>query len=102
MSKKKTGVRERLVMIIKDMYERTNTKVQTVYGNTGKFEVKVGLHEGLALSPFLFVIVMNLLSQNIKDIDLWELLFADDLAIAAYTEENLQERINMRQECLKS
>ena len=84
------GVLERLVMIVKDMYEGANTEVRTSYGNAGKFVVKVVLHQGSALRPFLFVIVKDVLSQKIRDRDLWELLFADDLAITAYTEEDLQ------------
>jgi len=33
------------------------TVVRTVYGNSKCFEVKVGMHQGSALSPFVFVTV---------------------------------------------
>ena len=35
------------------------TGVRTVYGNSKSSEVKVGMHQGSALSPLLFVIVMD-------------------------------------------
>ena len=33
--------------------------VRTVYGNSKCFQVKVGMHQGSALSPLLFVIVIE-------------------------------------------
>jgi len=35
--------------------------VRTVYGNSNSFQVKVSVHKGTALSPLLFVIVMEAL-----------------------------------------
>ena len=43
------------------MYAGAKTVVRTDYGNSKGFEVKVGMHQGSALSPLLFVIsVKNL------------------------------------------
>jgi len=42
------------------------TVVRTVYGNSKGLEVKVGIHQGSALSPLLFVIVMEALSREVK------------------------------------
>jgi len=44
------------------MYTDAKTVVRTLYGNSNGFEVKVGMHHGSALSPLLFVIVMEALS----------------------------------------
>jgi len=41
------------------MYTVAKTVVRTVYGNSKCFEVKVGMHQGSALSPLLLVIVME-------------------------------------------
>ena len=42
------------------------TDVRTVYGNSKCFEVKVGMHQGSALSHLLFVIVMEALSRELE------------------------------------
>ena len=66
------------------------TFVRTVYGNSKGFEVKVGMHLGISgLSPLLFVIVMEAISSEFRVALPWELLYADDLAVIAETEEEL-------------
>ena len=53
---------------------RAKTVVRTVYGNSKSFEVKVGMHQGSALSPLLFVIVMEAISREFRVALPWELL----------------------------
>jgi len=55
------------------------TVVRTVYGNSNSFEVKVSKHQSSALSPLLFVIVMEALSTEVRVALPWGLLYADDL-----------------------
>jgi len=50
------GVEEWLVSAVMSMYTGAKTVVRTVYGNSSSFEVNVGMHQGSALSPLLFVI----------------------------------------------
>ena len=50
---------------------------------------KVGMHQGSALSPLLFMIVMEAISTEFRVALLWELLYADHLAVIAETEEKL-------------
>ena len=45
--------------MVMTMHLRANTVVKTAYGNTGGFEVNVGVHQGSGLSPLLFVIVIR-------------------------------------------
>ena len=57
--------------------------------------VKEGsIPEDWALSPLLFVIVMEAISREISVALPWELLYADDLAVIAETEEELIKRFN--------
>ena len=52
------------------------------------------MHQGSALSPLLFVIVMEAISREFR-VDLpWELLYADDLVVIVETEEDLIKRLN--------
>jgi len=53
------GVEEWLASPVMSMYAGAKTVVRTVYGNSSGSEVKVGMHQGSALSPLLFVIVME-------------------------------------------
>jgi len=45
--------------IIKDMYDGVVVNVRTCGGITSDFSITIGLHQGSALSLFLFVIVMD-------------------------------------------
>jgi len=68
--------------------------VRTVYGNSSGLEVKVGMHQGSAFSPLLFVIVLEAISREFRVALPWELLYTDDLVVTAETEEDLIKRLN--------
>ena len=91
---RKLGVEEWLVSAVMSMYTGAKTVVRTVYGNSKGFEVKVGMHQGSALSPLLFVIVKDAKSREFRAALPWELLYADDMAVKAQTEEELIKRLN--------
>ncbi|KAK3556885.1 hypothetical protein QTP70_022382, partial [Hemibagrus guttatus] len=61
---RKSGVAEKYVRVVQDMYERSRTVVKCAVGQTEEFKVEVGLHQGSALSPFLFAMVMDQLSEK--------------------------------------
>ena len=44
----------RYIQVIRDMYDDARTIVRTPVGDTAAFPVDVGLHQGSALSPFMF------------------------------------------------
>ena len=52
--------------IIWDMYDGVVTNVRTCGGMTSDFSITIGLHQGCALSPFLFVIVMDEFTRAIQ------------------------------------
>ena len=82
---RKLGVEEWLVSAVMSVYSGAKTVVRTVYGNSKDFEVKVGMHQGSALSPLLFLIVMEAISRKFRVALPWELLYADDLAVITET-----------------
>ena len=50
--------------------------------------MKVGLHQGSAISPLLFIIIMDVLSSEIDTEPPWAMLFADDLVLCSSRERN--------------
>ena len=74
---RKKRVPEAYIKIIPDMYEECQTQVTTREGNTEYFNVKVGLHQGSAISPLLFIIIMDVLDTEPP----WNMLFAKDLVL---------------------
>ena len=57
------GVPEWIVVIVQTMYNGAKSKI-TVNGlYTDKFEIKVGVYQGLVLSPLFFIIVLEALSS---------------------------------------
>jgi hypothetical protein len=54
----KNKVPTKYVALIKDMYDKIMTSVRTTYGDTNVFLINIGLHQGLALSHYLFALVI--------------------------------------------
>jgi len=50
----------------------------------------MGMHQGSALSPLLFVTVIEAMYREFRVALPWELLYADDLAVIAETKEQLK------------
>ena len=77
---RKSGLAEKYVRIVQDMYDDSITAVRCAVGVTEGFEVKVGLHQGSALSPCLFAMVMDRMTDDIREEAPWTMMFADDIA----------------------
>ena len=75
------------------MYTGAKTVIGTVCGNSIGFEVNVRMHQGSALTTLLFGIVMEAMSGEFRVALPWELLYADDLAVTAETEEEVIKKL---------
>ena len=62
---RKRQVPEAYIDIIKDMYKGCTTSVVTNVGETEEIDIEVGLHQGSALSPLLFIIIMDVITEDI-------------------------------------
>ena len=49
---RKSGIVEKYMRLVQDMYEESKTVVRCAAGTIENFKVKAGLHQGSALSPF--------------------------------------------------
>ena len=53
------------IKIIKNTYDGARTTVRSAAGLTKEFKIGVGLYQGSALSPFLFAIIIDRLTEDI-------------------------------------
>ena len=90
---RKSGRVEKYVQLVQDMYEGSETVVRCAVGTTESFKVKVGLNQGSALSPFLFVVIMDRLTDEVRREPPWTMLFADDIVICEETREEVEQRL---------
>ena len=63
------------------LYKCCKTSVSVDGELSSSFFVKVGVHQGSALSPLSFIMVIDDLTENVKDGSLMELLYADNLVL---------------------
>ena len=86
-------VPEKYVRLIQEMYKYAVTKVRSSVGETDGFEVKVGLHQGSALSPFIFNIVMDVMTREVRETVPWSIMYADDIVLCAENREDLEANL---------
>ena len=84
------------------IYEKARTTVRTKQVGSEEFEVKVGVHQGSVLSLLLFVAVMEVVTQKVREGLPWELLYADDLVLVAQSIEKLREKVQRWKACMES
>ena len=83
------NVTSRYIELIQDMYRDATTMVRSAVGDTGAFPISVGLHQGSALSPYLFAIVVDELTKHVQEDVPWCMLFADDIVLVDETKEGV-------------
>ena len=89
---RKSGLAEKYVRIVQDMYDDRTTAARCVVGVTEGFDVKVGLHQGSALGPCLFAMVMDRMTDEIREEAPWTLMFAGDIMTCSESNEHALER----------
>ena len=87
-------VPEKLIKQVMALYKNTRSRVKVKAGISEEFEIGVGVHQGSGLSPLLFIVVMNEVTKEGLEQDLWELLYADDIVLTARTKNEVIEKFN--------
>ena len=83
-------VPEKYVRLIKEMYRDVKTIVGSGVGTTEGFKVKVELHQSSAISPFLFNIVLDVLTRGVRHGVPWSMMYADDVVLCGETSEEVE------------
>ncbi|XP_064072281.1 uncharacterized protein LOC135193495 [Vanessa tameamea] len=84
------------------MYRGSCTYVRSPAGNTDQFSVAVGMHQGSALSPYLFLLIIDALTEDIQEEAPWCMLFADDIALVSEDGPEIQSRLEYWQQKLEN
>jgi hypothetical protein len=61
----KHKVSSKYITLIKDMYDNVVISGRISDGDTNDFSINIGLHQGSALSPYLFALVMDEVTRDI-------------------------------------
>ena len=89
---RRQGVPERLISCIMSLYVESRSRVRTLAGTSGEFDITVGVHQGSTLSPLLFITVLEEVTRECGGQGLWELLYADDLVLTAGSKEEVVDK----------
>ena len=87
---------------IMSFYDGAKTRVRVGSAYSEEFEVNVDVYQGSVLSPLLFAIVVDVITENARRGVVNELLYADDLVLMSNTMENLKERFSNWKDALES
>ncbi|VDP11736.1 unnamed protein product [Heligmosomoides polygyrus] len=87
------GVPEELVEWVRMLYSCPKSRVQAAAGTSTEFPISVGVHQGSALSPLLFVVVMDAITRDLQKPVPWTLLYADDVMLACEDKGELEREV---------
>jgi len=80
---------------IKDMYDGVVANIRTCNSLTSDFSITIRLHQGSALSPFLFAILKDELTRAIQAQIPWSMLFADDIVLVDETRVGINAKLDL-------
>jgi len=99
---RKRGITEGMVRAVVSLYEGAQTRVIVGLELSEEFEVKVGVHQGSALSALLFAIVVDVITESVRNGLMSEMLCAIDLVLTSKMIEGLREKFWKWKEAFES
>jgi hypothetical protein len=91
----KHKVSSKYITLIKDIYDNVVTSVRTSDRDTNDFPIDIGLHQGSALSPYLFLLVMDEVTRDIQGDIPWCMLFADDVVLVDESRMGVDQKLEL-------
>jgi Reverse transcriptase (RNA-dependent DNA polymerase) len=77
------------------MYTNVVTYVRTCDDESDIFSIKIGLHQGSALSSYIFILVMDDITNDIKGDISWCILFADDMVLIDESKIGVDQKLEL-------
>ena len=84
------------------MYKNVMTFVRTCGGDTTDFPINICLHQGSALRPYLFALVMDEVTGDIQGDIPWCMLFADDVVLVDESRAGVNRKLELWRHKLES
>jgi hypothetical protein len=77
------------------MYTNIVICVRACDGESDAFHIKIGLHQGSALRPYIFTLVMDEITKD-KQADIpWCMLFADDVVLIDESRIGVNQKLEL-------
>ena len=67
--------------------------MRTQNGDNEDFPITIGLRQGSTLSPYLYTLVIDVLTEHIQELAPRCMLFADDVVLLGESSEELNARL---------
>jgi Reverse transcriptase (RNA-dependent DNA polymerase) len=83
------------VTLIKDMYTDVVTCVRACDGESDTFSIKIGLHQGSALSPYICTLVMDEITNDIQGVIHWCMFFTDDAVLIDESRIRVNQKLEL-------
>jgi hypothetical protein len=91
----KHKVSSKYITLIKDIYDNVVTMVQISDGYTNDFPINIELHQELALSPYIFALVMDEVTRDIQGGIPWCMLFTDDVVLVDESMTRIDQKLEL-------
>jgi hypothetical protein len=78
------------------------TSVRTSDGDTNNFPINIGLHQGSALTTYLFALVMDEVTREIQGGITWCMLFANDVVLVDESRTGVDQKLELWRRTLEA
>jgi hypothetical protein len=91
----KHKISTKYIILIKDMYDNVVTSIRISDRDTNDFLINIGLHQGSALSPYLFALVMDEATRDIQSGIPWCMFFIDDVVLMDESRMTVDQKLKL-------